>query len=295
MIPSTYLDSSQIVTTILTSVYAHDGDAGRMDLIYSCRQSIHEITNRRRRRQLILGPFVLAKTMLWDPIRMLDRQTIFAAYTIDVGSHHDFFVVTISRLCYYCGSSVQTFFLYFLHDIIQVRDNTETAVAGLAVVSQISGALFCYPVGYISDRFCGGRRKPFVYAACGLLGAVTFSMTFARTMNEMSLLCFILGAANGSYLTMETSLAVDTMPEDYEDGPSGGHAQLLGVWGVAAFMGSALGPMVGGPLLYLVGSYGTVVEKQEYSVYGYAVVLSLATFYFLLSAVSLRWVRKADV
>jgi MFS family permease len=244
---------------------------------------------------MILGPFALAKTMLWDPLRVLDRRTIFAAYTIDVSSHHDFFIVTISRLFYYCGSSVQTFFLYFLNDIIQVKDNTETAVAGLAVISQISGALFCYPVGYISDRFCGGRRKPFVYTACALLGAVTFSMTFARTMNQMSILCFILGAANGSYLTMETSLAVDTMPDDYEDGPSGGHAQLLGVWGVAAFMGSALGPMVGGPLLYLVGSYGPDVENQDYSVYGYAVVLSLATIYFLFSAVSLRWVRKADV
>jgi hypothetical protein len=68
---------------------------------------------------------------------------------------------------------------------------------------------------------------------------------------------------------METSLAVDTLPEDYDDGPCGGHAQLLGsksyqhdppfllvhfsnnsqmsmlVWGVAAFLGSALGPMIG--------------------------------------------------
>lgn len=266
-----------------------------MELIYSRRHGVQEITRRQRRRQIILGPFALIKNMLWDPIRVLDRRTIFATYTIDARSHHDFFVVTVSRLCYYCGSSVQTFFLYFLHDIIGVTDDAESAVAALAVVSQISGAMFCYPMGFISDRFCDGRRKPFVYTACVLLGAVTFSMSFATTMSQMTILCFILGAANGSYLTMETSLAVDTLPDDYEDGPSGGHAQLLGVWGVAAFLGSALGPMVGGPFLYLVGSHGPVHENQDYSIYGYTVVLWLATIYFLLSAISLRWVRKPGV
>jgi hypothetical protein len=99
----------------------------------------------------------------------------------------------------------------------------------------------------------------------------------------------------GSYLTMETSLAIDTLPNDeYEDGPSGGHAQLLGVWGVAAFLGSALGPMIGGPLLYVLGS-SDAANGQDYSIHGYAVVLSLSTVYFLLSAVSLRWVQKRDV
>jgi len=143
-------------------------------------------------------------------------------------------------------------------------------VAYLAVLGQISGALICYPVGLASDRIFGGRRRLFVYLACAILGAVTFAMIFATTMHHMVILCLIFGAGNGIYLTMETSLAVDTLPEDYQDGPSGGHAQLLGskfsrdgvtlssvnvrisnsvdcnaVWGVAAFLGSALGPMIG--------------------------------------------------
>jgi MFS family permease len=98
----------------------------------------------------------------------------------------------------------------------------------------------------------------------------------------------------GAYLTLETSLAVDTLPDTVVDGPSGGNAQLLGIWGVAAFLGSALGPMIGGPLLYFFGSSGTV-DDHGYTIRGYAVVLSLSAVYFLLSAVSLRWVRKANV
>lgn len=98
----------------------------------------------------------------------------------------------------------------------------------------------------------------------------------------------------GAYLTLETSLAVDTLPHTVIDGPSGGNAQLLGIWGVAAFLGSALGPMIGGPLLYFFGSSGTV-EGQDYTIHGYAVVLSLSAIYFLLSAVSLGWVQNTHV
>jgi hypothetical protein len=98
----------------------------------------------------------------------------------------------------------------------------------------------------------------------------------------------------GSYLTMETSLAIDTLPKDYDDGPSGGNAQLLGIWGVAAFLGSALGPMIGGPLLYIFGNSG-VTDGQDYTIQGYTVLLSLSTAYFLLSAITLRWIKKASV
>ena len=98
----------------------------------------------------------------------------------------------------------------------------------------------------------------------------------------------------GAYLTMETSLAIDALPTEYDDGPSGGNAQLLGIWGVAAFLGSAIGPMVGGPVLYVFGS-SDAADDQDYTIQGYMLLLSLSTVYFLLSAISLRWVRKIEV
>jgi hypothetical protein len=70
------------------------------------------------------------------------------------------------------------------------------------------------------------------------------------------------------------------------------------VWGVAAFLGSALGPMIGGPLLYLVGHSEHPRRSEEdpdYTIKGYAVILGLSTFYFFVSAVVLRWVRNAHV
>lgn len=166
---SHYSFTYQILTTILTGLYAHDRDVRllieRLEISESRRSLARdnhfsssfiinpdEMTRsqrRRRRRRLLLGPLSLLKTMIYDPIKMMDRNTLLATYTIDIQEHHDFFVVTASRLFYYCGSSVQTFFLYFLHDIIRVRDDPESAVATLAIASQLAGALFCYPVGWI--------------------------------------------------------------------------------------------------------------------------------------------------
>jgi MFS family permease len=177
-------------------------------------------------RQGLLTPYLLLKTMLYDPLRRLNAQTLYASFTIDTEKHHDFFVVTVSRLCYYCGMSVQTFFLYFVHDIIKVHKDAESAVAYLAILAQLSGTFTTYPIGLISDRL-GGRRKPFVYLACFILGGLTLSMVFATTMHQMIIISLIMGSANGIYLTMDTSLAVDTLPKEHEEG-GGGNAQLLG-------------------------------------------------------------------
>ena len=65
---------------------------------------------------------------------------------------------------------------------------------------------------------------------------------------------------------------------------------------MAAFLGAALGPMIGGPLLYLVGSKNSENGAsddgaEEYGLAGYAVLLSLSTLYFLASAWSLCYIR----
>jgi hypothetical protein len=162
-----------------------------------------------------------------------------------------------------------------------------------------------------------------VYLACAILASSTFSLVFCRTLDEMVAVVIIFGGANGMYLTMDTSLAIDTLPPEDESGDGeSGSAQLLGIWGVAgtsipqslirpihhflalidsttippaAFLGSALGPMIGGPLLYIFGSTADSQDSgtEEYTLTGYAVVLGLSTFYFVASAWSLRYIRNA--
>lgn len=263
---------------------------------------------------IVLTPTVILRTMLVDPLRVMDGKTLLRSYTIDTTKHFDFFVVTVSRLFYYCGMSVQTFFLYYIHDIIGIVDNPQATVATLAILGQVSGALTCYPVGLLSDRCMHKQRKPFVYLACVILSSATAGLLYARTLHQMVIICLILGGANGMYLTMDTSLAVDTLPrhdddtddddekdndddDESDDDEHSGSAQLLGIWGVAAFLGSALGPMIGGPLLYIFGSQqndsnSDTTDAEEYSMRGYAVVIGLASFYFFCSAVALRFTKN---
>ena len=210
------------------------------------------------------------------------------------------------------------------------------------MITTAAGALTCYPVGIISDRYFEGRRKPFVYGACAVLAMSNIALLWCTTIREMAIVCSTLGSANGVYLTMDTSLAVDTLDvlsevqeeavatekeEITEDelllpplemgvdnssssNNTGGEckkkhdgaAQLLGIWGVAGFVGSALGPLVGGPLLFYFGrvqqTFAPVTDGGEeddddegYSWQGYAVVLTLSAAYFACSAATLAWIR----
>ena len=321
-----------IVSTIATGTHAHDRDAelaahrtarrrqlaGRVRRRESKRQrqdsciyrSAQQKTPRWRRvakkaartakQVLVLTPSMVLKSMLIDTCQRMNWSDFFESYTIDTVLYHDFFVVTISRLFYYSGMSIQTFFLYYVHDILHVTDNPEATVASLAILGQIAAAFTCYPVGLLSDKYLNGQRRPLVYFACSLLFGACLSLLFIHDLTQMTRAVAILGAANGIYLTMDTSLAVDTLPHDLEDS-----AQLLGVWGVAAFLGSALGPMIGGPLLFIFGSknsdqdFSDVVgndddDTESYDWLGYAVVLSLGASYFLISALTLLFIRGSS-
>ncbi|KAL7579170.1 hypothetical protein ACA910_011343 [Epithemia clementina (nom. ined.)] len=348
-----------IVSTIATGTHAHDRDAELSEQRRSSQQRarrehlaryfkrhssrnagtttsesplvLHPHHRRRRRwhkaakkaarkaqQVLVMTPTMILKSMLVDTVATLDWAAVLECYTIDVERYPDFSVVTLSRLFYYSGMSIQTFFLYYVHDVLHVTKNPQGVVAGLAIIGQCSAALTCYPVGVLSDRYMQGERRPLVYLACVMLSAVSLSLIWIQTLEQMMVAVLLLGSANGIYLTMDTSLAVDTLPKGKHLEDS---AQLLGVWGVAAFLGSALGPMIGGPLLYRFGKQvadentqalaptaaptftsnsnddhlvfsvtamnDDELASESYDWEGYALVLSLGSIYFVISALTL--------
>mmetsp|Transcript_21861 Transcript_21861/g.30719 ORF Transcript_21861/g.30719 Transcript_21861/m.30719 type:complete len:649 (+) Transcript_21861:30-1976(+) len=256
------------------------------------------------------APHVLLYMMLYEPIKDRSHAEIRSAYWIDATLHYDFLIVTISRLFYYMGISCQTFFLYFIHDEIHVESSLvklavdpAAAVSMLAIIAQIAGAITCYPIGYISDKYFEKKRKPFVYLACLILSTAYISMLFCNTLDQMSIVVIFFGAANGMYLTMDTSLAVDTLPDDNDIA-----AQLLGVWGVFGFIGSACGPLIGGLILFFVGKKGlshslelhkniedSNSDENYYNFIGYIGLMCISALYFIISAASLSFVKKKGV
>lgn len=205
--------------------------------------------------------------LAWSAVR--------GAYYLSPVEHHDFFYVTLSRTLYYMGVSAQTFFLYFLKDIIQVEDPRKS-VTLLSGIGQLSACVTAYPIGLLSDHF--GQRRTFIYISCACLALGNLAFIFARSFNVVMIISGLVGLGNGAYMVTDSSLAMDTLPD------KAASAKFLGIWGVASFVGTALGPMVGGPLLYLVGQTG---QEGVYSIWGYASLLSFAFVYFVLAAVVL--------
>jgi len=213
------------------------------------------------------------------PLRWQDIKDCF---WVSPSEHHDFFMVFVSRTLYYCGISSSSFFKFYIKDMIGVSD-PNVAVGVIAVIGQICGSLAAYPVGYLSDYLNNGR-KIYIYISCAIMALVNLGYIFCYSVWPVYILSGVIGAANGAYLTMDYAIAVDTLPSKDEA------ARFMGVWGVGAFIGTALGPAIGGPLLYFAGATDT---PGQFSRLGYALLQISSAVYLTLAAYLLKYVYGA--
>jgi len=225
--------------------------------------------------------FPISSDWLSSPLK---RSDIIGAYYIDPRKHRDFTIVFWSRTLYYFGCSVQTFFKYYLKDVLGIVD-VEASIVKVAVIGQITAAITAIPSGYISDRL-GGMRKPFIYGACFMLAVGNVANCFVRDESHVLAIGGFLGLGNGVYLAMDAALALDTLPSG-EDA-----ARFMGVWGIGCFLGGAVGPLLAGPILVLCGESPNNPGEYDYS--GYAIVLSGAAMAFMFSGYILKYVRTRD-
>jgi len=208
------------------------------------------------------------------PISMTE---LAAAYSIDVQT--DFFWVFITRTFYYMGLSLQSFLLYMLRDVQRVDDPTYYTSL-LCMIGQFSAALIAAPAGLLSDRY---GRKPLVYASCTLMAIVFVGFSLSPTIRGVLILGVGYGIGNGMFLSVDYALACDTLPS-LESA-----AQGLGVWGVSAFLGSTLGPLMTAPLL---AYFGWTANPLVYSARGYMAVNLAGLVYVSCAGAFLCYVRS---
>jgi MFS family permease len=203
---------------------------------------------------------------------------LIAAYSIDISANPDFFWVFITRIFYYMGISLQAFVLFMLRDVQQVDDPKRFASL-LAMISQLSAAIIATPAGHLSDRF---GRKPLVYASCILMALVYVGFALMPKVDLVLWLGVGYGLGNGMFLSVDYALACDTLPS-LESA-----AQGMGVWGVAAFLGSTVGPLIAAPLL---AYFGWTSSPDRYSSTGYMAVNLAGAVYVCCSGLFLCFVR----
>jgi len=209
----------------------------------------------------------------WSDIRL--------SFWISPTLHHDFFMVFVSRSFYYMGISSMAFFLYYLKDMIHVP-NPESTVSLVSMLGLACAATTAYPTGMLSD-YLGNGRKIYIYVANVVMAAGSIALAFADSLTPVYILMCLIGAFEGCYLTMDYAIAMDTIPNQEEA------ARFMGVWGVAAFLGTALGPMISGPLLYFVGQTDV---SGEFSRAGYAILWISSAIYLLIGAYLVKFVRS---
>jgi MFS family permease len=223
------------------------------------------------------GKFCIGSTWLSPPITLKD---VLCAYYIDPRKHKDFTLVFWSRTLYYFGCSVQTFFKFYLKDVVGIED-AEATIVKTAIVGQLCATVTAIPTGILSDR-TNGMRKPYIYGACVVLALGNIANLFVRNETDVMVICGFLGAANGVYLAMDAALALDTLPSE-EDA-----ARFMGVWGIGCFLGGAVGPLLAGPVLRMCGENPTNPDAYDYS--GYSIILSGAAACYVFSGYVLKCV-----
>jgi MFS family permease len=88
-------------------------------------------------------------------------------------------------------------------------------------------------MGMLSDRV---GRKPLIYISGLVIILVYIEFMFVSTQAAVLMGGALYGIGNGAYLSVDYALACDALPSKENA------AKFLGIWGVAAFIGTMVRP-----------------------------------------------------
>lgn len=225
-----------------------------------------------------------------DPPRPITWDCVRNSYWIDAELDRDFFWVFVGRTLFYMATGLQTFFYFYLRDMIKIGTESEIRweLGLLTLIAVLVGVAATYPLGKASDK-CG--RKIIIYLAC-------FSMALAYSFYALcpllephlqlivvNIVGAIYGFGVGGYLSVDYALALDCLPDKQK-----GSSEALGLWGVSGFIGMALGPALGGLILE---SFGGGAHQGGYSFSGYFSLLMGGVICLVISAYVTSLIKKA--
>ena len=115
------------------------------------------------------------------------------------------------------------------------------------------------------------------------MAVVFVGFAFGPRLEVIFWFSVVYGLGNGMFLSVDYALACDTLPS-LESA-----AQGLGVWGVSAFLGSTLGPLIAAPLL---AYFGWTSSPERYSSTGYTAVNLAGAVYVTCAGGFLCFVKR---
>jgi Na+/melibiose symporter-like transporter len=179
-------------------------------------------------------------------------STLYKSFKIDVKANRDFVWFLVSRLLILMAfTTLQTFALYFLKDVVGVADPA-AATAKFSIVAVACMLAVVYPAGRLSDKI--GRRP--IAVGSGFVGALGIALIFLFQDNYTPIMFCggLVGISFGAFMSSNWALATDLLPK-------GDEARYLGLTNLATAGGSALARLVG-PVIDFFNAYSLNLGYQ---------------------------------
>jgi len=205
-------------------------------------------------------------------------SALYKSFKIDVRASPGFGWFLASRLLVLMAfTTLQTFALYFLQDVVEVADPA-AATARFSIVAVAGMLVVVYPAGRLSDKI---GRKPIAISA-GLLGSLGIALIFLFRHNPTAIMVCggLIGISFGAFMSTNWALAIDLVPRGEE-------ARYLGLTNIATAGGAALARLIG-PLIDFFNASSNGINPNL----GYSVMLLACFIYFIIGSALLLKVRE---
>ncbi|TKJ99511.1 MFS transporter [Plantibacter flavus] len=193
---------------------------------------------------LVFGLRDIVRTVPAPPLRVAD---ILSTYWLNPVRYRDFFWAWACRLLVTMSIvSVSIYLLFFIIDQLGIPKEQASGVqANALIIFTVGNIVMTVLFGWISDRT--GRRKPIVLVS-SLLSAVGLGVAIISPDVTVFLVgIFIVGAAQGAYVSVDIALMTEVLPSFDEAGKD------LGIVSLSYQLPQLLVPIVAVPLLALGG------------------------------------------
>ncbi len=213
-----------------------------------------------------------------------DRWKVVFGTLREFLQHRSFVRFIISRLFVLTAiATITVFALYFLQDVIGVKEGTLTSSYTLMLLVVVGTSLATvFPAAWLSDRV---SRKKLVIIAC-IVGAIaTVLMSTARDMTQVIIYGSLLGIATGAFNSIDWALATDLIPKEAA-------GRFMGISNLAGAGSQALAALLGGSLRDGFNALGETFFNVKHL--GYSALFIAASIYFMLGIFFLLGVKEPD-